>query len=79
MREQGVFVNGAHSSWKYVTTGIPQGSVLGPVLFLVFINDLSDVIEVLIKLFADDAKIYAVVSNQADNDKVQRSLNCAVN
>ena len=46
---------------------------------LVFINDLPDVIEVLIKLFADDAKIYAVVSNQADNDKVQRSLNCAVN
>ena len=77
-REQRVFVNGAYSS-KDVTSGIPQGSVLGPVLFLVFINDLPDVIEVLIKLFADDAKIYAVVSNQADNDKVQHSLNRAVN
>ena len=79
MREQRVFVNGAYYSWKEVTSGIPQGSVLGPVLFLVFINDLPDVIEVLIKLFADDAKIFALVSNQADNDKVQRSLNRAVN
>ena len=64
---------------RCVTGGIPQGSVLGPVLFLVFINDLPDVIEVLIKLFADDAKIYAMVSNHADNDKVQHSLNRAVN
>ena len=44
-----------------------------------FINYLPDVTEVLIKLFADDAKIYAVVSNQADNNKVQSSLNRAVN
>ena len=44
-----------------------------------FISDLPDVIEVLIKLFTDDAKIYAVVSNQADNNKVQSSLNRAVN
>ena len=78
-REQSVFVNGANSSWKDVTSGIPQGSILGPVLFLVFINDMPDVIVVLIKLFAEDAKIYAVVSNQADNDKVQHSLNRAVN
>ena len=59
-REQRVIVNGSQSSWKDVTSGIPQDSVLDPVLFLVFINDLPDVIEVLIKLFADDAKIYAV-------------------
>ena len=47
-----------------------------PVLFLVFINDLPDVIEVLVKLFADDAKIYAVVPNTNDN-RVQYSLNRA--
>ena len=46
--------------------------------FLVFINDLSEAIEVLLKLFADDAKIYAVVSNEREN-QVQTSLNRAVN
>ena len=61
---------------KDVTSAIPEGSVLGPVLFLVFINDLPDVIEVLIKLFADDANIYAVVSNQIVETRVQNSLNC---
>ena len=54
-----------------------QGIVLGSVLFLVFINTLPDVIEVLIKLFADDAKIYAVVSNQIVETRVQNSLNRA--
>ena len=77
-REQRVTVNGSQSSWKHITSGIPQGSVLGPVLFLVFINDLPEAIEVLMKLFADDAKIYAVVSNNREN-LVQTSLNRAVN
>ena len=77
--EQRVSINGSQSSWKDVTGGIPQGSVLGPVLFPVFINDLPEVIEVLIKLFADDAKIYAVVSNQTVENRVQNSLNRAVN
>ena len=66
-REQRAILNGLYS-WKDVTSGIQQGSVLDPVLFLVSINDLPDVIEVLIKLFADDAKIYAVY--QADANKV---------
>ena len=75
-REQRVIVNDSKSTWTNITSGIPQGSVLGLFLFLVFINDLPDVIEVLIKLFADDAKIYAVVPNTDDN-RVQYSLNRA--
>ena len=76
-RKQRVIVNGSQSTWKNVTSGIPQGSVLGPVLFLVFINDFPDIINVLIKLFADDAKLYSIVTSENDN-RVQFSLNTAV-
>ena len=76
-REQQVIVNGSQSTWKNITSGIPQGSVLGPVLFLVFINDLPEVIKVLIKLFADNAKLFSVVTSYADN-RAQFSLNRAV-
>ena len=76
-REQRVIVNGSQSTWINITSRIPQGSVLGPVLFLVFINDLPEVIKVLIKLFADDAKLYSVVTSNADN-RAQFSLNRAV-
>ena len=76
-REQRFIVNGSKSTWINISSGIPQGSVLGPVPFLVFINDLPYVTEVLMKLFADDAKIYAVVPNTNDN-RVQYSLNKAV-
>ena len=57
-RKQRVVINGSESEWSGVTSGIPQGSVLGPSLFLVYINNMPDVINALIKLFADDAKVY---------------------
>ena len=60
-RRQRFVVNGAHSEWRDITSGIPQGSVLGPILFLIFINDLPKVIKCLIKLFADDAKLYQII------------------
>ena len=66
-RQQRVIVNGSASSWEDITSGIPQGSVLGPILFLIFINDLPGAVAGLIKLFADDAKVYsAVESNQKE-------------
>ena len=76
-REQRVIVNGSQSTGINITSGIPQGSVIGPVLFLVFINDRPEVIKVLIKLFVDDAKLYSVVTSNADN-RAQFSLNRAV-
>ena len=66
-RQQRVIVNGSASSWEDITSGIPQGSVLGPILFLIYINDLPGAVAGLIKLFADDAKVYSTVeSNQKE-------------
>ena len=60
-RKQRVHVDGSSSEWAEVTSGIPRGSILGPLLFI-YINDLPDVVHSFIKLFADDAKLYAVVN-----------------
>ena len=60
-----------------MTSGIPQGSVLGPILFLIYINDLSEVVEVLMKLFADDAKLYHTVTNSRENE-LQLNLDTVV-
>ena len=57
-RQQYVAVKGHSSDWKDVLSGIPQGSVLGPLLSLLYVNDFPDVIKSMLKLFADDAKIY---------------------
>ena len=57
-RQQYVTVKGRSSNWKDVLSGVCQGSVLGPLLFLLYVNDFPDVIKSMLKLFADDAKIY---------------------
>ena len=63
-RKQKVVINGTGSNWISVTSGIPQGSVLGPILFTIYINDLPDVVQNIVKLFADDTKLYAVVNEE---------------
>ncbi len=62
-RMQRVRVNKEVSPETEVLSGIPQGSILGPVLFTIFINDLPDCIETTCKIFADDTKIYDISSN----------------
>ena len=62
------------SDWADVTSAIPQGSVLRPTLFLIYINDLPDVVHNFVKLFADDAKLYAVVNTVDDAKTVQDDL-----
>lgn len=73
-REQCVVCKSAESDWRDVISGVPQGSVLGPVLFLVFINDLPDVVKGLVKIFADDTKLYGKAGNQVDHLQMQRDL-----
>ncbi len=73
-RIQRVVIKENKSDWIQVTSGIPQGSVLGPLLFTIFINDLPSEIRSHIKIFADDTKIYNSISNsnvlQDDLDKL---------
>ena len=76
-RTQKVVIYGKISKTAKVTSGIPQGRVLGPALFLVFINDLPDVVQACIKLFADDAKIFGQVNSIEQAVIVQISLNNA--
>ena len=62
-RKQKVFLNGQTSSWADVNAGVPQGSILGPLLFLIYINDLADGLSSNAKLFADDTSLFSVVHN----------------
>ena len=62
-RKQRVALNGSYSDYSSIESGVPQGSVLGPLLFLVYINDLGRNIKSNIKLFADDTMLYSIVKN----------------
>ena len=73
-RKQKVVLNGSNSKWTDVTNVIPQGSVLGHILFTIYINDLPDVVQNVAKLFADDTKLYAAVNNTNDEIKLQGDI-----
>ena len=62
-KKQNVFLNGQYSSWASIEAGVPQGSILEPLLFSNYINDLSDDLTSNIKLFADDTSLFSVVHN----------------
>ena len=74
-RKQRVVVNDKLSGWASVTSGVPQGSVIGPILFLCYINDMPQQIKNEFKLFADDAKLFAYVKHQSDCESLQNDIN----
>jgi len=69
------FVNGAQSSWLPVLSGIPQGTVLNPLLFLIYINDIVLGIDSDICLFADDCILYREIRNSCDSASLQSDIN----
>ena len=73
-RSQRVVVEGGKSGESPVTSGVPQGSVLGPILFLIYINDLPDCVQSNVRLFADDTILYRSVSSLHEAKKLQDDL-----
>lgn len=62
-RRQRVVISGVHSEWNYISAGVPQGSILGPLLCLLYINDIVNEIGSNIRLFADDTSLFVIVEN----------------
>ena len=73
-RQQRVVVNGVKSDWAPVVSGVPQGTVLGPLLFSLHINDIMSDIESEIRLFADDCVCYREIKDIEDTLKLQKDI-----
>ena len=74
-RQQRVKIKGNYSNWKNVLSGVPQGSVLGPILFIIYINDLPETLKSsLCKVFADDTKITGKANSIEDAQLIQDDL-----
>ena len=77
-RSQCVLVEGAKSDSAHVVSGVPQGTVMGPLLFLLHINDLPVNVTSKVRLFADDCLLYRPIHNASDQLALQRDLDSLV-
>ena len=73
-RQQRVCLDGRYSRWTPVWSGVPQGSILGPILFLIFINYLDNGLSSTVLKFADDTKLFRPINNYIDCQELQRDL-----
>ena len=73
-RQQRVLCNGCPSTWSRVVSGVPQGSILGPLLFLIYVNDIGDNLTSHSRLFADDCVIYREISESSGCSTMQEDL-----
>ena len=74
-RRQRVLLDGCSSDWVNVTSGVPQGSVLGPLLFIIYINDIGSDLTSCTRLFADDCTVFKETNLHQDCDSLQGDLN----
>jgi len=73
-RQQRVGIRGTYSNWSAVTSGVPQRTILGPILFLIYINDIPNIVNSSVKLFADDTKINRELIDDSDTSALQLDL-----
>jgi len=79
-QKQRVVINGAYTDWANVTSGVPQGTVLGHLLFILYVNDLDSVVKKsTIKIFADDVLLYAPANTKQECSDLQNDLNAIFN
>ena len=82
-RLQRVVLNGQCSNWKSISAGVPQGSILGPLFFLIYINDLPDGLQSDVKMFADDTCLFSIINDKTNsandlNSDLQKINNWAI-
>ena len=73
-RKQRVVIRGAKSNWLEVSSGVPQGSVIGPLLFLIYVNDMPSGINSTLNMFADDTKMTSVVNSEFEKRGIDKDL-----
>ena len=73
-RKQRVKINSSYSGWNKVTSGVPQGSILGPTLFLMYINDIEENLKSIVRKFADDTKVMKVIDNHHCHADLQNDV-----
>ena len=78
-RTQKVRINGSYSNTAPVLSGVPQGSVLGPALFLIFVADVTHIVQNFISLYADDSKLFSYILDSDTSQHTQESLQNDIN